>query len=62
MPEIIISHDALSNIVHHLTQEVRYFEQEGDQDKARAFNGLAEELDEANCSGVREITLRISIT
>ena len=59
MPEFTITHDALSNLAHHLTQETRYFEQEGDEDKAREFEALAEHFDEAACSGVREITLRI---
>ena len=42
MPEFTITHDALSNLAHHLTQETRYFEQEGDEDKAREFEQFVE--------------------
>lgn len=59
MPEFTITHDALANLAHHVAQETRYFEQEGDEDKAREFEQLTEHFDEAASSGVREITLRI---
>ena len=59
MPEFSITHDALANLAHHVTQEARYFEQEGDEDKQHEFEQLAEHFDEAASSGVRDITLRI---
>lgn len=59
MPEFTITHKALSNLAHHCTQEARYFEQEGEEDNRHEFEQLAEHFDEASCSGVREITLRI---
>ena len=59
MPEYPITHDALANIAHHLSQETRYFEQEGDEEKRRAFEQLTDVFDEAARSGVREITLRL---
>ena len=60
MPEIIISPAALGNLAHHLVQEARYFEQEGEADHAAEFKRLADDFDEATSSGVRELTLRIS--
>ena len=59
MPEFTITHDALSNLAHHCTQEARYFEQSNEPDKQHEFEALAEQFDEAGCSGVRDITLRI---
>ena len=59
MPEFTITHKALSNLAHHCTQEARYFEQEQEPDNQQEFEALAETFDEAACSGVREITLRI---
>lgn len=59
MPEYRITHKALGNLAHHCAQEARYFEQEGEQANAQEFEALAEHFDEASCSGVREITLRI---
>lgn len=59
MPEFTITHKALSHLAHHCTQEARYFEQEGEPDQQQEFKALAETFDEASCSGVREITLRI---
>ena len=58
MPEYPITHDALSNIAHHLSQETRYFEQAGDEEKRRELEPLTDVFDEASRSGVREITPR----
>ena len=59
MPEFTITHDALANLAHHCHDEAKYFEQEGEPDRAREFEPWAEHFDEAASSGVREITLRI---
>ena len=59
MPEHPITHDAVRNIAQHLSQEARYFHQEGDEQKQQEFEQLTEVFDEAASSGVREITLRI---
>ena len=59
MPEYPITHDAIRNIAQHLSQEARYFQQEGDEDKRIEFEALTEVFDEASESGVREITLRM---
>ena len=59
MPEYSITHDAIRNIAQHLSQEARYFQQEGMTQKQHEFEELTEVFDEASSSGVREITLRI---
>ena len=59
MAEYPITHNALANIAHHLSQETRYFDQEDDEAKRSEFEQLTEVFDEAASSGVREITLRI---
>ncbi|MDE2812819.1 MAG: hypothetical protein OXM01_07345 [Gemmatimonadota bacterium] len=59
MPEYSITHDAMSNIAHHLAQESKYFEQEGETAKQQEFEELTDVFSDAASSGVRDITLRI---
>ena len=59
MPEYSITHAALANLAEHCAQEARYFESEGEQDRADEFTEWADHFDEAASAGVREITLRI---
>ena len=59
MPEYPITHAALANLSAHCQDEAEFFEQEGEQDRAREFEQWADRFEEASRSGVREITLRI---